>query len=253
MMTFDPDHPDDEAKKKPPWKMAYCAKGFTTKSKAMGCCRPWDSTSDREAAPSEGFCNEFNQKSCSWPKGFVCTCRVELVIQADGSYRPLPADRLTSLVRSRQPCICNAAKFMEAVNAEKEEVAGTQTGSKEPAAKRGRPAKATLSESDFLLADEFAVLSAHHGWVEEPQERAPGFYNANDAVASAYTTFRDSHLLEMQDGQDPSDALSSDVERRRMLMLRLWQNIRNMRQLEPSYVEAALKEGVERHGLSDLQ
>ena len=60
-------------------------------------------------------------------------------------------------------------------------------------------------------------------------------------------------MLEMQDGQDPSDALNSDVERRRMLMLRLWQNIRNMRQLEPSYVEAALKEGIERHGLSDLQ
>ena len=94
---------------------------------------------------------------------------------------------------------------MEAVNAEKEEVAGTQTGSEEPAAKRGRPAKATLSERDFLLADEFAVLSAHHGWVEEPpQERAPGFYNANDAVASAYTTFRDSHLLEMQDGDRKS-------------------------------------------------
>ena len=147
--------------------------------------------------------------------------------------------------------ICNMCILI--VEAEKEEVAGTQTGSEESAAKRGRPAKATLSESDFLLADEFAVLSAHHGWVEEPQERAPGFYNANDAVASAYTTFRDSHLLEMQDGQDPSDALNSDVERRRMLMLRLWQNIRNMRQLEPSYVEAALKEGVERHGLSDLQ
>ena len=99
---------------------------------------------------------------------------MELVIQADGSYKPVPAERLTSLVRSRQPCTCNAAKCMEAVIAEKEEVAGTETG-------------------------------------------------------------------------------SSDVERRRMLMLRLWQNIRNMRQLEPSYVEAALKEGIERHGLSDLQ
>ena len=175
LMTFDPDNPDDVAKNSQRGRWHTARRDSPPSQRPwVGCCRPWDSTSDRESAPSEGFCNEFNQKTCFWPKGFECKCRVELVIQADGSYKPVPAERLTSLVRSRQPCTCNAAKCMEAVIAEKEEVAGTETG-------------------------------------------------------------------------------SSDVERRRMLMLRLWQNIRNMRQLEPRYVEPALKAGIERHGLSDLQ